>query len=401
MSATHSRLPALGGANLSEFTLEGHDSVVADRRALHQIPEIGLMEFETAKFIEGRLDALGLTHERCTPTGIISVLDSGKPGPTVMLRADIDALPILEDTGHEYVSTHPGAMHACGHDTHTAMQIGVARRLVAQGVPQGRVKLLFQPGEEGHHGAEKMIAAGALQDPKVDYAYGQHIWAKSPVGQILIQPGPIMAGVDRLEVTLTGRGTHAAYPHGGVDPIYAGAQIVTALQSIVSRSIDPTEAAVVTVSMFNAGTAHNIIPQTCELVGTIRWFDEATHEIIRRRIYELIEGVGKALGCQVEVRYIPEHFPTVNDARIAAIVREEAVAVVGEANVVDKQTTMGAEDFSDFLREVPGAYAFIGAENPAKDCVYPHHHPKFNVDEDAFAIGAELMHRVCLRLLGL
>jgi amidohydrolase len=398
MSAIETVFP---GASLSEFTISNHDSVVADRRALHRIPEIGLQEFETAKFIEARLDAIGLTHERCTPTGVISLLDSGKPGPTVMLRADIDALPILEDTGHEYMSTHPGSMHACGHDSHTAMQIGVARRLVAQGVPAGRVKLLFQPGEEGHHGAEKMIAAGALESPKVDYAYGQHIWAKAPVGQVLIQGGPIMAGVDRLEVTLTGKGTHAAYPHGGVDPIYCAAQIITALQSIVSRNVDPTEAAVVTIAVINAGTAHNIIPQTCEMIGTIRWFDAPTHEIIKRRVHELIGGVAKALGCTADIRYIPEHIPTVNDHKIAAIVREEAVAVVGEENVVDKQTTMGAEDFSDFLSVVPGAYAFIGAENEAKACVYPHHHPKFNVDEDAFAIGAELMHRVCVRLLGL
>jgi amidohydrolase len=292
-------------------------------------------------------------------------------------------------------------MHACGHDTHTAMQIGVARRLLTEGIDRGRIKLCFQPGEEGHHGASKMIEAGVMENPRVQYAYGQHIWSRTPTGKILIEGGPVMAGVDRLEVTLTGKGTHAAYPQGGIDPIYCAAQVITALQSIVSRSIDPTEAGVVTIAVINAGTAHNIIPQTCEMIGTIRWFDEETHDIIQRRVHEIIGGVAAALGCKAQINYIPEHYPTVNDHAIAAIVREEAVQIVGAENVIDKQMTMGAEDMSDFLRLVPGAFAFVGGYNEKKDCVYPHHHPKFNVDEDAFAIGAELMYRVAKRLLAL
>jgi amidohydrolase len=400
MATAHTDI--LPDVNLDQLTREIHPEVVENRRILHQTPEIGLQEYKTAEFIEGRLDALGLGHERCTPTGVVSLIDSGQPGPTVMLRADIDALPILEDTGHEYVSQRPGFMHACGHDTHTAMQIGVARRLLqAGGVSRGRVKLVFQPGEEGHHGAEKMIECGVLENPKPDYTYGQHIWAQEPTGKILIQGGPVMAGVDRLEISLTGKGTHAAYPHGGIDPILAAAQIITALQSIVSRNVDPNEQAVVTIAVINAGTAHNIIPQTVEMIGTVRWFDEATHDIVRRRIHQVVEGVGSAMGCQVEVRYIAEHFPTVNDDRIAEIVREEAVQIVGAENVIPRQRTMGAEDMSDFLRQIPGAFAFVGGRCEKKECVYPHHHPKFNVDEDAFAIGSELMYRVAQRLLAL
>ncbi len=393
----------LPGVNISEPTRNGHPEVVANRRFLHTIPEIGLQEFQTAEFIESRLDALGLAHERCTPTGILSMINGRNPdsGPVVMLRADIDALPILEATAHEYVSTRPGFMHACGHDTHTAMQIGVARRLVSEGFDKGRVKLCFQPGEEGHHGAEKMIAAGALENPKVQYCYGQHIWAGSPTGQILIQGGPVMAGVDRLEISLTGKGTHAAQPQSGYDTVYAAAQVITALQTVISRNIDPLEAGVVTVAMINGGTAHNIIPEKVELVGTIRWFDNETHEIIKKRVPEVVTGIANALQVQADVRIIHEHFPTVNDDNIAEIVRQEAVQIVGEANVITRQRTMGAEDFSDFAREAPGAFAFVGAQNPSKDCVWPHHHPKFNVDEDAFAIGSELMHRVCLRLLEL
>jgi amidohydrolase len=387
--------------NLSEAARAGHAEVVADRRHLHTIPEIGLQEFETASYIESRLDALGIAHERCTPTGVVAVLDSGLPGPTVMLRADIDALPILEECEHEYKSTRDGFMHACGHDTHTAMQIGVARRLVGEGVSRGRVKLVFQPGEEGHHGAEKMIAAGVMENPAPDYAYGQHIWSRTPTGKIMIQGGPVMAGVDRLEVTITGKGTHAAYPHGGHDPIYAAAQVITALQSIVSRNIDPQESGVVTVAVINAGTAHNIIPMKVEMIGTVRWFDEATHEIIKRRIVEIVEGVSKALGCEADVKVIHEHNPVVNDDAIAEIVREEAVQIVGADNVILRQQTMGAEDFSDFARLVPAAFAFVGGQCVKKDCVWPHHHPRFNVDEDAFVIGAELMWRVCQRLLAL
>jgi amidohydrolase len=399
MSAQPAQL--LPGVNLSDDVRSHHLEVVNDRRHLHTIPEIGLEEYETAKFIDARLDSLGLSHERCSPTGVVSVLDSGQPGPTVLLRADIDALPILEETGMDYASTHAGKMHACGHDTHTAMQLGVARRLKAEGIARGRVKLCFQPGEEGHHGAEKMIAAGVLENPQVDYAYGQHIWSKDPVGKILIQGGPVMAAVDKVELTIRGRGTHAAYPHGGVDPVFCGAQIVTALQSIVSRNTDPLDNAVVTVSMFHAGTAHNIIPETAELTMSVRVFKDDLHDMLEKRIKEICTGVAAALGCTAEVNYIREHAPVVNDLRIAEIVREEAVAIVGADNIVDDQRTMGAEDFGDFLRAVPGAFAFVGAMNPAKDCVYPHHHPKFNVDEDAFAIGAELMYRVGKRLLEL
>jgi amidohydrolase len=391
----------LPGVNISPEARTNHPDVVANRRHLHTIPEIGLQEFKTAEFIESRLDELGLEHQRCTPTGVISVLDSGQPGPTVMLRADIDALPILEDLKHEYVSTHPGSMHACGHDTHTAMQIGVAKMLKMNGVPRGRVKLIFQPGEEGHHGAAKMLAAGVLDNPKVDFAYGQHIWSKDPVGKILIQGGPVMAAVDKVELTIRGKGTHAAYPQGGIDSVYCGAQIVMALQSIVSRNTDPLESAVITVSMFHAGTAHNIIPETAELTMSVRVFKDDVHDMLEQRIKEVCSGIATALGCTAELNYIREHAPTVNDDRIAAIVREEAVAIVGEANIMDDQRTMGAEDFGEFLQQVPGAFAFIGAMNEAKGCVYPHHHPKFNVDEDAFAIGAELMYRVTHRLLAL
>lgn len=393
-------MPAImPSTHISATTLEAHAQVVATRRELHQHPETGLEEYETAKFVEARLSALGIPHERCTPTGVIGLLNGETPGPVVMLRADMDALPIQEESQHEYVSLNPGKMHACGHDTHTAMLLGVAARLKQEGLAAGAVKLVFQPGEEGHHGASKMIAAGALEHPRPASCYGQHVWASAPIGTIMIEDGPVMAAVDRIEITVTGKGTHAAYPQGGVDPIYASAQIITALQSIVSRNVDPLQPAVVTIAVINGGTAHNIIPEQVKMIGTVRVFDDATHDILRNRIREIINGVASALGCQADLNYLPEHDATVNAPEIAALVREEAIAIVGKDHVTANQRTMGAEDMSDFLRVIPGAYAFIGAQNPDKGAIYPHHHPKFNIDEDAMAIGAELMYRVTQRLL--
>jgi len=317
----------------------------------------------------------------------------------VLLRADMDALPVTEATSHNFVSTHPGNMHACGHDTHMAMQLGAVARLAQEGIERGRLKLVFQPGEEGHHGAQAMLEAGVLENPKVDTAYGQHIWSGSPTGTILVESGPVMAAVDTVYFTVRGQACHAAMPHEGTDCILAAAQIVTALQSIVTRSVDAQQPAVITCSMFNAGTAHNIIPPEARLALSVRVFDDEAHDIMQRRIHEIINTVAMAFGCTAEIEYIREHNATVNDEEITQIVREEAMKIVGEQNVIGGQRTMGAEDFSDFLKQVPGCFAFIGARNESLGCIYPHHHPQFNVDEDAFAIGTELMYRVAHRLL--
>jgi amidohydrolase len=385
--------------NLSDATREIQPRVVAMRHDLHRIPEIGLKEYKTCAYIMDKLAELEIKHDKITETGILGLIEGQADGPTVMLRTDIDALPITEETTHDYVSTHAGMMHACGHDTHIATLLGVAERLHREGIDRGLIKLDFQPGEEGLHGAESMIAAGVLENPKVDYAYGQHIWSYAPTGQILIEEGPVMAAVDTVYVRIIGAGTHAAMPEGGTDPIYAGAQVVTALQSIMTRNVTPLEPGVVTVSQFHGGTAHNVIPEFVDLTMSVRVFNDETHALIERRIHEIIEGVAAALGCRTEINYVHEHQPTVNNPAVAQVVREEAIAIVGEENVLATQKVMGAEDFGDYARLVPAAFAFVGARNETKDCVYPHHHPKFNVDEDAFAIAAELMYRVAHRLL--
>jgi len=385
--------------NLSKQTRSAHEAVVADRRHFHRTPEVGLELPKTAAFIEERLKELGIPCNRPVEYGVVGLIEGRKDGPTVMLRSDMDALPMTEETSHEYVSTHEGMMHACGHDTHMAMLLAAAKQLKEEGIDAGRIKLVFQPGEEGHHGAESLVKAGVLENPKVEVAYGQHIWAHAPVGQVLIEDGPVMAAVDTVYVTIEGKGTHAAMPNQGVDPLYAGAQIVTALQSIVTRNIDPLEPAVVTVSMFHAGTAHNIIPPQAELTLSVRVFDDTAHQIIERRVKEIINGLAENLGCKAKINYMHEHSATANTPEIAQIVREEASAMVGEENVIPEQRTLGAEDMSDYLKHVPGAFPMIGAYNEAKDCKYPHHHPKFNIDEDALAIGAELVYRVARRLL--
>ncbi|UNM07857.1 MAG: amidohydrolase [Planctomycetales bacterium] len=389
----------LPGVNIDEVTRAAQPDVVSNRRYLHEHPEVGMETHETATYIEKQLTSYGLEAKRCAETGVISMIDSGAEGPTVMLRADIDALPITEENTHGYESKTVGKMHACGHDTHTAMQLAVSRRLKEEGISRGRIKLLYQPGEEGHHGAQKMIADSALKGPDVTVCYGQHIWAGCPTGKIQISAGPVMAAVDTVHIVIHGKGTHAAFPHGGNDPIYCGAQIVTALQSVVSRNIDPLKSAVITVSEFHAGTAHNIIPPFAKLTMSVRVFERDVHQILKRRIHEVVNGIADSLGCNADIDYSHEQVATVNDARVAELVREEAIAIVGAENVTDDQQTMGAEDFSDFLAEVPGAFAFVGAANTEKECIYPHHHPKFNIDEDAMAIGNELMYRVAKRLL--
>lgn len=376
-----------------------HSDVVSTRRRLHQMPEVGLDLPNTAVFIEQRLDALGVKHTRCIENGVVAQIDGLKPGPVVMLRADMDALPITEATKHKYVSSNTGSMHACGHDTHMAMQLGAIERFIKEGIPLGTLKLVFQPGEEGPFGAEAMIEAGVMESPKVDVAYAQHIWSGTPTGQILVESGPVMAAVDTVYITVKGKGCHAAMPHEGTDCIVAAAQIVTALQTIVTRSVNPLEPAVITVAMFHAGTAHNIIPPEAKLTLSVRVFDAEMHDIIEQRIHEVVNGISGCMGCSSEINYQRQHNATVNDEEITQIVREEALAIVGEANVIGGERTMGAEDMSDFLKLVPGCFAFIGAQNEAKDCIYPHHHPKFNIDEDALLIGAELMYRVAHRLL--
>lgn len=377
--------------------------LVADRRYLHEHPELGFQEHETAKFVAERLRSLGFDEVTTGvgKTGVVALLRGTAPGPgagkVVALRADMDALPILEENEVDYRSQNDGVMHACGHDSHVTMQLGVARMLAKRRNDfGGTVKFIFQPAEEGLGGATAMIADGAFENPKPDAVFGIHIWQEAPLGVVEANPGVAMVAADGFWIKLTGKGGHGALPALCVDPIVAGAQIVSALQTIVSRERRPTEPAVVTVGAFHAGTAANVIPDVAELKGTIRTISKEQHELVQRRLEEIVHGIGKTLGVQTEIGYTFGVDATVNDPAMTAIVRQAAAEVVGPENSIDGALKMASEDMSEFLNLAPGCFYFVGSRNPERGLVYGHHHPKFDIDEAAMAIGVETMTRTVL-----
>ena len=371
------------------------------RRDLHMHPETAFEEIRTSKLVADQLKSFGLTPRTGVGrTGVVALIEGGRPGKTVMLRADMDALPIHEDNDVVYRSQTDGKMHACGHDCHTSILLGLAKHLVEhQADLAGRVKLCFQPAEEVGGGANSMIADGVLENPKVDAAFGLHVWQDLDLGKVLITPGPFMAAVDEFTVTVTGKGAHGAQPHIGRDPIVCLAHIVTALQSIASRNTDPLLEVVVSVTQVHAGSAFNIIPETAWMNGTCRMFDDAVWAALPAQFERIVRGVADAFDCKVQIDFSRHNRPTVNDPAMTKLARAAAVEVVGEQNIVDGGRTMGGEDFSSFLHQVPGCFIAIGSRNTAKNLVYGHHHPKFDVDEACLEIGAEVLLRTMRRFL--
>jgi amidohydrolase len=375
------------------------ESLVAWRRTLHQTPELGFEEHVTARFVANLLTELKLEVETgVAGTGVVAVLRAPRASsPPVLLRADMDALPIEEEGGRPYGSQVSGKMHACGHDGHMAMLLGAATVLAACADRLTRdVVFCFQPGEEGFGGAEAMIREGVLTRHGVAEAYGLHLWSLFPAGTIHVRPGPTMAAQDEFVATMRGRGGHGALPHRAIDPIVAAAQAIVALQSVVARSIDPIQPAVVTVGSLHAGSAANVIPDEAKMLGTMRSFDEGVRETLRTRVREVLEGSAAAAGCRVDFELHPGYPAVVNDAAAVARVRRHAADVVGERNVVEPDPMAAAEDFAYFLRQVPGAFAFVGAGNEARGITAPHHSPRFDIDEAALPIGAELLARIAL-----
>jgi amidohydrolase len=374
-------------------------SIVGWRRALHQQPELGFEEESTAAFLAARLSEIGVdVRTGVAKTGVVGVVRAAKSKrPAVLLRADMDGLPIQETPGRSYGSQVPGKMHACGHDGHMAMLLGAATVLAGMRDRLDRdVVLCFQPGEEGFGGAEAMIQEGVLSEHGVAEAYGLHLWSQFPVGTIQTRPGAMMAAQDEFAATFIGKAGHCALPHQARDPLLAAAQAVVALQSIVSRSVDPVQPAVVAVGALNAGHAANVIPESATLKGSLRSFDDGVREILRRRVREILEGTAAAAGCRVELTLSHGYPAVVNDAAAVQRVRAHAAAVVGEPNVVEVAPMAAAEDFAYFLRQVSGAFTFIGAGNAARNITAPHHSPHFDIDEAALPIGAELLARIAL-----
>jgi amidohydrolase len=366
------------------------------RRQLHQHPELGFREHLTATFIQQRLTAWGIQHEMgVAQTGIVALLHGTQPGPVLAIRADMDALPILEENDVPYRSQHDGIMHACGHDGHTAIALGTAYYLSQHpDAFRGTVKLIFQPAEEGPGGAAPMVAAGVLHNPDVDAIVGLHLWNNLPLGTVGVRSGPLMAAVELFDCEIQGKGGHGAMPHQTVDSIVVGAQVVNALQTIVARNVDPLEAAVVTVGKFQAGQAHNVIADTAQLSGTVRYFNPRLGVLMPERIEQIIAGVCQAYGASYRLNYWKLYPPVINDEKMADLVRLVAAAAVETpAGVVPDCQTMGGEDMSYFLQEVPGCYFFLGAANEALGLAYPHHHPRFDFDETALGMGVELFVR--------
>ncbi|MGH2550998.1 MAG: M20 metallopeptidase family protein [Thermomicrobiales bacterium] len=368
--------------------------VVADRRHLHQHPELGFQEFETAKFIAERLRSLGLddVQTEVGRTGVVGILRGGKPGKVVALRADMDALPVDEENDVEYKSLNNGKMHACGHDAHVSMMLGAARVLASkrEEIP-GTIKFIFQPAEEGLGGALAMMADGVLENPRPDAIFGLHIWQEAPSGVVQIRDTVAMVAGDGFKIEITGKGGHGATPHTAIDPIAIGSEIVAALQTIMSRNIDPILAGVVTIGSFHAGNAANVIPSTAELTGTIRTVTIEEREEIHRRVEQIARGVARAMRADIEFTLKFGVSATVNDPAMAAIAREAAIELVGPDRVEAGELKVVSEDMSVFLNEVPGCYYFVGSRNPDKGFVWGHHHARFDIDEDAMAVGVSTL----------
>jgi amidohydrolase len=378
--------------------------MVAMRRDLHEHPELAFEETRTAGIVAGRLRALGLdVRTGVAKTGVVGTLKGGKAGSnakTLAIRADMDALPIHELNEIDYRSTIDGKMHACGHDGHTSILLTVADILSKRRAElSGNVAFVFQPAEEVIGGAEPMVKDGALKD--VDNIIGLHLFSTYPLGRVGVRSGPTFASADRFILKIHGKGGHAAMPEGSIDPIVIAAQITTALQTLISRETSPFSPAVITIGKIEAGSAFNIIPEIAEMQGTMRAYTAEHREKLVRRITELSQGIATAMNASCEVDFIDGCPPCVNDPTMTEAVRRAAEAAVGvdAVDTGEEVMTAGSDDMAFFLESVPGCYFIVGAQNPAKGAKYPHHHPRFNVDEDAMPIAAEVLARTALEYL--
>lgn len=368
------------------------------RRRLHQRPELGFKEQLTAEFIAQKLQEWGIEHQTgIAKTGIVATIKGKKylTSHVLAIRADMDALPIQEENNVSYRSQHDGIMHACGHDGHTAIALGTAYYLSQhQNDFAGTVKIIFQPAEEGPGGAKPMIEAGVLKNPNVDAIIGLHLWNNLPLGTVGVRSGALMAAVELFDCKIIGKGGHGAMPHQTVDSIVVAAQVVNALQTIVARNVDPLDSAVVTVGEFHAGTAHNVIAAKANLSGTVRYFNPKYEGYFGNRIEQIIAGICQSHGASYELEYWQLYPPVINDSAIAELVRSQASQVLETpVGIVPECQTMGGEDMSFFLQEVPGCYFFLGSANLDKNLAYPHHHPRFDFDETALGMGVEMFVR--------
>ncbi|MBP2654383.1 MAG: amidohydrolase [Firmicutes bacterium] len=384
---------------IRQLVKQSADAVISLRRYFHTYPEVSGEEFNTQRKITEELCSYGLLPRKAASTGIIADLCGRNDGRMVALRADMDALKLTDKIERPYRSVNKGVCHACGHDGHMAMLLGAARVLaVLKDELSGTVRFLFQPNEEVFPGgAHALIAEGALDG--VSAIVGIHLWQPLLVGHVGINASRMMAAPDEFIITVKGRGGHGSMPHQTIDPILVGAQLAVALNTIVGRKVDPLEPAVLSLGMFKAGEVYNVIPDQAVLKGTVRSFEEGVRDSIFKNIEQAAKGICAAAGAEVILEKVLGHPPVINNPSVAEVVAQAGRETLGAEQVTDIKPVMGGEDFSIYLEQVPGALAFIGAGNPDKDIVYPHHHSMFDIDEAALSHGVEVLVRAALKLL--
>lgn len=377
------------------------DKLISIRRDIHMYPELGFEEKRTASIIEKELSSLGIEVKTgVAGTGLVGLIKGRQEKPVVGLRADMDALSITEKNKSSYVSRYKGKMHACGHDGHIAILLGVAEVLSAfkEDIP-GQVKLIFQPAEEGPGGALPMIEEGVLDNPKVDIILGLHLWQDIPVGKIGIRDGAEFASVDEFDLIIKGKAAHGASPHQGVDAILTASQVINSLQSIVSRNVAPTEAAVITVGKINGGYRRNIIADEVNLEGTVRCFSAELRDMIEKRMEEIISGICQGTGCTYILDYRREYPPLINTPEINRQIKSVVGDLIGQDSVITLQKpTLGGEDFAFFLEKVPGSFFLLGSGNIEKGITAPQHSSYHNIDEDAIPLGVEILTNLVFQL---
>lgn len=387
--------------NISKEVIKYKDELISIRRYLHMNPELGFEEFKTQEYIINYLENLGLKPEKIARTGVVALLKGNGDGKTVMLRADMDALMVEEENEVEYKSKNQGIMHACGHDGHMAMLL-IAAKILTENRDSfsGNVKFVFQPNEEDA-GAYLMVEEGVLENPKVDAAIAIHLWSPIETGKMSIQEGPVMGAMDIFRLEIFGKGGHTALPQEAIDPVYIASQIVVNLLSIQAKEINALTPTTISVAKLVSGTAPNIIPGSAELEGTIRYLYKGGKDSLEKpleRFERIVKGICETYGASYNLEITPSNFVVDNDASLVNLIKENANNLIGEKNLVPYQT-MAGEDFSEFSKNIPSCLFFVGTRNVEKETHYPHHHPRFNIDEDALALGVEMHVRNTLSFL--
>lgn len=387
------------GKNISPDVREAFEHTVNLRRKIHRNPGTSFQEQYAQKLVLAELAACGIEARPMAGTGVVAEIQGKSPGRVILLRGDMDALPIQERAEVPWASEVPGVMHACGHDAHTAMMVTAAKILKNRGVEQGTVKFMFQPAEEGGGGARAMIDGGVLENPKVDAAVGFHIWTGFEIGTAVVRDGPVTASVDGFRILITGKGTHAATPEAGVDPILIAAQIMTAAQSLLTRKIRAMDPAVLSFTAVNAGSAFNIIPESAEIMGTFRTFNAGVRNRLREDLICLSKNIAAVFGAEVQYDTFTENLPMHADPQTAAVARRSAAEVLGSAGIIHSDPLMVGEDFGEITDKVPGAFVLLGCGNKAVGAVHPHHHPLFTIDEQVLTFGVEIAVRIAVSYL--